>query len=86
MYIRVELVLTLDQLWMLYPNATVLNVDDETLVICNVDTISADSVIDISNPPTHLLRLDCTYSVPIVQPLNFKVHYFFVKIILMPCF
>ena len=67
--------LTLDQLWTLYPEVMVLNVDEELLVVCNTDTIPVDSVTGLSRPPSHLLRLDCTYSLPFVQPLNGKVNF-----------
>lgn len=72
-FIRVELILTFDQLWKQYPALSILHFDTRTHIICTEYTIPASAVTGISQPPSCLLKMDCTYSHPSLQPLQGQV-------------
>lgn len=73
-FASVDVILSFRQLWKVHPGLSVLNFDEETLIICWKHDMPVDEITGITKPPSCLLRLDSTYSIPSLQPLQSQVH------------
>ena len=58
---EVDLIFSTDQLCLLRPHLPILYPDKSSYVICEVTVVTACDIIEITNPPVNLSKLDLKY-------------------------
>ena len=62
MHIQIELILSFSQMWIQYPQLSLIHPDNHTGFVCAEYTIPVTAVTGVSQPLQHLVRLGCNFS------------------------
>ena len=57
-FLKVELILTLEQFWKVHSEVSILYPSDECYIICESEDIPCSCLLTICTPPSTLLKLD----------------------------